>query len=372
MKKKLAMLLVLAMALGMLSACSGSSSSSSSTDSSASTDSAASSSSAAADTTTEAVDDTVYKLTLHQHDPAASATGLFLEAWAADIEEASGGRIDIELYHGGTLGSAFDTVDMVLNGTVDIGWGLPSFFDGVFPASMALMLPMQGMSTSDVASQVAWHLYTDYDYLKEEYSDYHVLLLHTNCQAPLLGVGTKFDSVDDLAGQAVRVTSGGPVDMLNYLSASPISVAIGELYNAMDNGTVDGVLSAGWDAIQSYKFYEQTDYILDESFGVSPYFLLMNQDSYDSLPADLQAIMDDYSGEYALELAKDLWNDMEADARNTIATEYPEIEVYSLDDEARAEFQAVCDQVAADWIASTENGQEIYDAMQELNAIYSK
>jgi len=90
------------------------------------------------------------------------------------------------------------------------------------------------------------------------------------------------------------------------------------VYAAMEKGAVDGVTSTGWDVISAFKFYEQGSYYLDYAIHVNPYFLVMNNASYDKLPADLQAIMDQFSGYGALEVVGTRWADVKADVFNKI------------------------------------------------------
>lgn len=361
MKKKLALVLALALVFAMLAACGGGGSSDTGSGGSTQESGAPSTESGGG----AAADGEVYVLKVHQHDPEASATGQFLNAWAEQVEEASGGRIDIQVYHGGTLGGPKDTVDMVLDGSCDIGWGLQSFFDGVFPLSESMMLPLLDLQTAQQASEVMWHLYADYDYLKAEYEDYHVLLLHANCQSPIASKSKNIQTVADMAGQNVRGNSGPPTNFIQDLGASPVPVAIGDLYQAVDNGTIDSVIT-DWHAIYSFKLYELFNYYVDENIGVSTYFMLMNKDKYESLPADLQQILDEYSGEKALEICGSFWDDIEAEVRDIIATDYPDAQVYKLSDEERANLEAVAQTTIDNWIASHENGQEIYDTILDL------
>ena len=365
MKKKLALILALAMVFGMLAACGGGGNDAADTPPADDGGAAATTPADDGGSSEPAADGEVYTLTVHQHDPATSATGKFLDAWAAQVEEASGGRLNIDVYHGGTLGTAKDTVDMVLNGSVDIGWGLQSFFDGVFPMTEAVMLPMLDLQTSQQASEVMWHLYADYDYLKPEYEDYHVLLLHANCQSPIASKNIDIQSVDDMVGQNVRGNAGPPTDFITDMGAAPVGVAIGELYNSISNNTIDSVIT-DWHAIYSFKLYELFNYYVDENIGVSTYFMLMNKDRYESLPEDLQQILDEYSGEKALEICGSYWDDVEAEVRDIIANDYPDAKVYKLSEEEHNTMNEVAQTTIDNWIADHENGQEIYDAVLDL------
>lgn len=300
--------------------------------------------------------DKVYSLTVTQHDPETSATGIFLENWAAEVEEASNGAIDITIHHGGSIAGPKDSIDAVLNGTVDIAWGLQSFYAGQFPVTEVFMLPCIDIEKATVGSEAIWNFYQTTDYMDAEYANYHVLFLHTNCQSPISTTDKKIEAVSDLKGLALRGNSGPPVTFIGELGASAEACAINDLYSNLDKGVYDGCIT-DWHAIESFKLYETIDYFLDENVGVSTYFMLMNQDSYAKLPEDLQKILDDVSadaGKYTV-----AWDEVEEKVK---AMDGVAEKLYTLSDAERANLEAAADVTAQKWIAATENGQEIYDA----------
>ena len=207
-------------------------------------------------------DEKVYELNLHQHDPELSATGQFLNDWAAQVEEASEGRLKVKVFHGGVLGSPRDTVDMVKNGTCDIGWGLQSFFAGNFPVSEVFSLPLMGIHSAVQGSEAIWEFYDTTDYLDEEYKDFHTLFLHTNCDSPISTVSKKLETIDDLKGMQLRANSGPPTNFVQNLGANPVPIPIGEVYSSLEKGVIDGAIT-DWHAIKSFKFYEQIKYYLN-------------------------------------------------------------------------------------------------------------
>src|ERR1700678_3216385 len=55
------------------------------------------------------------------------------QAWAADIEKASGGTIKISVFPSEQLGKAFDHYDMARDGIADITYVNPGYQPGRFP-----------------------------------------------------------------------------------------------------------------------------------------------------------------------------------------------------------------------------------------------
>ena len=307
--------------------------------------------------------DKVYTITVTQHDPESSSTGEFLNNWAAEIEEKSGGAIDVIVHHGGTIAGPKDSIDAVLNGTVDVAWGNQAFYTGQFPVTSVFTIPGLDIESAEQGSEAFWNFYTNYDYMDAEYSQYHVLFLHVNCSSPIATADTKIEAVEDLKGMKLRGNSGPPADFVTALGASAEACAIGDLYSNLDKGVYDGCIT-DWHAIESFKLYETVEYILDVNVGCSTYFLLMNQDSYAKLPADLQKIVDEVSadaGKYTV-----TWDECEERVR---AMDGVKEKLYTLSDEEFAKLRAIEDKIIENWIANIDNGQEIFDAVKaELEA----
>lgn len=317
-------------------------------------------------------DNEVYTLRVHHHDPQDSAIGRFLEDWAAKVEEASENRLDIQIFHGGTLGSGNETVSMILNRTCDIGWGGQSSFDGEFPASEIITLPMRGISSSMQGTQVFWNLYKEYEAMQAEYEDFKVLLVSVGCPN---GISTKdkvIESIDDIVGMNIRINAGPINDFFQRLGAAPVSVGMGEVYQAIDNNTIDAITS-DWHGIYSFSLYEILNSYLNLNIMAGNQFFLMNKDSYNELPADLQAVIDQYSGDYLAEYAGRYWDDVTELCMTAI--EENDGNLYTFNEEETAEIQGVADTITEEWIAAAEAGgmpgQDMYDRMLELIGEYA-
>ncbi|MCI8992515.1 MAG: TRAP transporter substrate-binding protein [Eubacterium sp.] len=309
------------------------------------------------------------ELLVTQHDPENSATGEFLNDWKKIVEEKSQGKLILNINHGGTLAGPKDTYDYVLNGTADIGWGLQSFYADVFPVSEVFSLPMIDIDNAIQGSTAIWNFYKSTDYMDAEYENFHVLLLHTNCQSPISFVGDKIETVEDLASLQCRANAGPPTTFAQNLGMTPVSIAITELYQALQTGACESVMT-DWHAISSFKLNEVCKNFLDENLGVSTYFMVMNKDKYESLPEDLQKILDAASEEAIA--ATDAWQRYEDTVRDTITSANPDA-IYTFSDEEHDKLKAVADETIQQWIESMNgkgyDGQAIYDeAMACLEA----
>jgi TRAP-type C4-dicarboxylate transport system substrate-binding protein len=305
----------------------------------------------------------VFTFTVQSHDPENSATGQFLNDWASRLDKASNGRIKLSIQHGGVMGSPRDTLSLIESGTADIGFGLSSYFAGTFKNSEAISFPLIDLPDASVASKVYWHLYKDYDFLKDEYKDFHVLLLFANCQSPITTVKAKITGIDQFKGMNVRVNSGPPTTFIQKLGASPKPMPITEVNTSLQTGAIDGVIT-DWHAIENFQLFEPARYYANENLGVSGYFLLMNKDSYARLPGDLQKILDDNSGEACLAYSGQYW--IEAEKKAMASAKANGDEIYQVPAEVRAGLEAAAKATIKEWADARGNGQGIVDAIDSL------
>jgi TRAP-type transport system periplasmic protein len=112
--------------------------------------------------------------------------------------------------------------------------------------------------------------------------------------APPDGVGynlilKKKISKADLTGLKIR-TNPFYDPLVKALGGAAVGIAPGEIYSALEKGVVDG---STWPAtgIMDYKWYEVTKYLLRPRFGESCRGILVNLNSWNRLPKDLQELV---------------------------------------------------------------------------------
>lgn len=240
-------------------------------------------------------DGKVYELSLSTHDPATSNKTIYLQEWADKINEASGGRLNITVYSGGALAAGTAALDALRTGVCDIAWIYTSYFSGQYPLCEVICNPI-GISSVPQATNVLYDLYDKYPALQEELSEFEILMMHSNPTNKISSIeGQEIDSIDDLKGMTFRASAGTASDLLIEWGATPIQMAPGDIYQAVQKGTVNGYIF-DWSGIVSFGLQEVTANYTTMPVYLGPYFLAMNMDSFNELPADLQQIILDNSG----------------------------------------------------------------------------
>lgn len=97
-------------------------------------------------------------------------------------------------------------------------------------------------------------------------------------------------TLEDLKGLKLRSPTPQLVDYLGKLGAANVNVAVGEVYQALQLGTIDGVLSTT-ETFIARKWYEGVSFFLDTRFAMSAHISMINLQRWNSLPPDIQKIM---------------------------------------------------------------------------------
>lgn len=228
-------------------------------------------------------------LTVATFDPEHSALSQSITAWMEEVEERSDGRIAFEPHWNGALCGPTDMNDCVRDGIADIGFSSPGYAPGDYPlAEMAsigfLSADMQG--ASDALQQV----HDEIPEMQEEFASANQkLLFFSPAGAHAIALNQEIDELSDMEGLSIRAT-GGQTISLDELGANPVNASLGEAYESIERGVLDGGSFAPELAAQ-IRIYEVAPHIYDTAEyhgGVTQMMWTINQTRWDSLDAELQ------------------------------------------------------------------------------------
>ena len=243
--------------------------------------------------------------------PAHDQLSRMLEEWCRDLERRSGGRIQASLHPGGILTPAQQLFDSVITGIADIGFGPMGVTPGRFPLTEVIEQPL-GVENAFLMTRLSNDFYRAF---KPREFEQVKLLFFLSASPGLLHTKRPVSKLEDLKGMKVRCLGGNAAKVLKTLGAVPIVIPTGDTYDALRKGVVDGVVAA-WDSLETLKWGEILQYTTVSYYAAvgAPGCVVMNKAKWNSLPADVQEIVDRMSGEYAEKLSR-LWDEKD---RNTI------------------------------------------------------
>ncbi len=285
------------------------------------------------------------KLSYAQFAPAKTFVGVQLERWIAEVEKRTGGKVKIDAFHGGTLLDAKNMMDGVIAGTADIGTLVMAYQPGRFVITNATSLPF-GFPNARVASLTLWDLYLKYK--PESFSKVKVLCMYTSGPSNIMSK-VPVRSLADLKGLDLRA-SGGAAKTLKAWGANQIGMPMSATPEALQKGVVKGLFSS-LEVMKDFKFAEICKYITMTDAVIYPFSVVMNLDKWNSLPQDVQKVMEDMAREHSEWTGNYMDNHIIESVEWSTKTQG--VEVITLAKEEKAKWDKLLDPIMTEWIAET-------------------
>jgi TRAP-type transport system periplasmic protein len=289
--------------------------------------------------------------------------------FAKEVETRTNGRVKVSLYPSEALCKAKDLYDCSLQGIAELSFFIPSYTAGRFPLTTVMELPI-GVPSAKVGTQVIGELYDKY--LKSEYSGVKMLSIWTIQPAHIFTTKKPIKTIEDLKG--LRIRSPGPLQTitLKEFGAAPISMPASDLYDALQRGMVDGMLT-DFAATKGFRFVEVVKYCTLSNFYALPMGFAMNQKAWNNLPPDIQKILEDLGGRKFAEA-----NAASFDRNDLIGKDAAKgrVEVSDLSPEQKKIWAAKFKEVDQKWVTDIESknlpGKKVYEDAVSLLKKYSK
>ncbi|MFV0336452.1 MAG: DctP family TRAP transporter solute-binding subunit, partial [Tropicimonas sp.] len=162
---------------------------------------------------------------------------------------------------------------------------------------------------------------------------------------------------DDVKGLKIRTTPA-PVHIQAFelLGANPVPMPLGELYTALEMGTVDAQ-EHPLGVYMSAKLYEVQDYVTLSYHAYSPLIVAMNKGKFDALPPEQQTAL--------IEAAREAGSYQRSLNNEAIASQVAELKEmgYEVVEEIdQAPFVEITSQVSGDFAAKN-GGTELLEAI---------
>lgn len=214
------------------------------------------------------------------------------DEFARIVKEASGGRMEISVHAGGELMPPFGVVDGVQNGTVEMAHTAPYYYFGKDPTfALDCAIPF-GLSSRQ---QTAWMYEGNGSTLMNEfYKQYNIVSFPGGNTGVQMGgwYRNPVNSLKDIQGLKMRIGGfGGKV--LEAIGGVPQNIPGGEIYQALEKGTIDATEWVGpYDDLKLGFYKVAKNYLFPAWWEGGPQLTFyINQKAWDALPADLKAVV---------------------------------------------------------------------------------
>jgi TRAP-type transport system periplasmic protein len=230
------------------------------------------------------------------------------DQWCKELEKRTNGRVKVAFFPGGTLVSANQTYDGVVKGIVDIGWSIMSYTPGRMPLSEVICLPL-GFKSGGQATQMANAFYQKFK--PKEYDDVKVFYLHGHGPGFFHTKGP-VNKIEDLKGLRIK-SDANTSKVVGAAGGTPTTMPMLETYDALKRGLADGTLLP-IETLKGWKFGEvcKHTYINPGNAYSNGFFVAMNKEKWNSLPKDIQQIIDKLNEEW-FEKQANMWTWVDED-----------------------------------------------------------
>jgi tripartite ATP-independent transporter DctP family solute receptor len=236
--------------------------------------------------TTLAADKLVMKIA-HGNSADAKDPYQVLALKFKEVIEAKTDKIEVQIFPGGQLGAEQRAFQDVQNGIVQATVLASNNVSAFAPSMSVLDLPFLFRSNDEFAKVV-----------KEAAPDFTRAMVAESGNMPLAwGVQgfrvianskKQVATIDDLSGLKIRVPNNAVmVSTFKAWGSDAVPMAFGELFGALQQKVIDG-LEMTYISLASMKYYEVIDHVTDVRYKLAINPMVISQDWFNKLPADLQ------------------------------------------------------------------------------------
>jgi TRAP-type mannitol/chloroaromatic compound transport system substrate-binding protein len=222
---------------------------------------------------------------------AAPGVGTNVTRYAELVEAMSDGRMTLTVYGAGELVPPFAVEDAVQQGNVPVGHNTPYYAASKSAALHWYTGVPFGLTAWEHQAWLQWG--GGQEIWEDIYAERNLLPIYSGNSGVQAGGWFKerIESVDDLQGLNMRIAGLGG-EMMRKLGVNAVLMPAGEIFTALQSGALDAAEWVGPMLDQAFGLQRITDLCYTPAYAEpgAAVAMIFNQDAWDELPADLQAI----------------------------------------------------------------------------------
>lgn len=293
--------------------------------------------------------------------PGTAYDDLFLETLPEMINEGTDGRVAIEVVYGQT--DPTETIESLQAGRFDGGSVVLTNYAGNYPlwtlSEVGFVLDSFDEYAQMMRGQPGEYISEDFE---EETGLNHLggtVAWTTNA----VFTNDPLETLEDWDGLRIRSASLESEHTIGALGASSVTMPFGDVYTALERGTIDGFQTA-MNAALSINPWEVTEYLNAWPVAEGGVFPAVTQEALDELPDDVRKQVEDVFSEFE-EVAWEATRADDEDIEQRLVDEG--MTLIEPSDEVLQEAQeAAGDELLEGWLDRTgEQGQELLSLLEE-------
>jgi len=217
-------------------------------------------------------------------------------SYAKKVKERTDGRVEIEVFHSKQLFGGKEEFGALERGDIDMSAPMDTYNTGSIPelgiASMPFLWPNPRAMQKSLDAGL-WDLGVNQ---AMEARGVKVLNVAAGGPYQLYGKGFEIRKPSDLEGKKIAVSGSAASRAMELVGASPTAMSSGDLYVALQRGTIDATSRPLITGI-GRKLYEVLDNVTVVNMSYFSTALAINLNTWNKLPADIQKIMQEAANE---------------------------------------------------------------------------
>ncbi|AML52151.1 TRAP transporter substrate-binding protein [Falsihalocynthiibacter arcticus] len=303
-----------------------------------------------------------FALRFQSSDPAGNPNFGLQSEWAASVGVLTGGRVTVEMLPVNSIVQHTETQDAVAAGIIDGHITDTSYFTGKDAAFGLIANPVGAWSSP--YEMFAFMQYGGGNELMAELVEPYGLHFIGATTPGLEAFISKvpLDGVDDLKGLKMRAPEGLVQQVFAAAGAAPVNLPGSEVFTSLDKGVIDAADYTVFSTNQEQGMHDVAKHPVYPGFHSMPLVeVSMNKATWDSMPADIHAILEMSVRDFANNMVSQLA------ARDTLAVAEananPEITVHNWSAAERAKFRTIAQGEWSKVATRSDNAQRVFDVL---------
>ncbi len=259
----------------------------------------------------------VTRLKYNSYFPVPHFTTAIANQFCDEVKKGTNGKVEITYFPGATLTPPDRAFDGVVQGISDIAAVAAGYTRGRFPVMELFVLPF-GFPSGWVASHVANDFFAKFK--PKEFDKVQVLYFHCIGAGVFATAKTPVKTMEDLKGLKIRA-AGHLADIAKTLGATPQPLAMGDVYEALRRGVLDGTYQ-NMEPLKGWKTGEILRFVT-ASWPVGSTGTMcvgMNKDKWNAFPAEVKKVFEEVAARTAKEVFLG-WNQADIDGRDFLKSQ---------------------------------------------------
>ncbi|MHC8493741.1 TRAP transporter substrate-binding protein [Thalassospira sp. SM2505] len=278
------------------------------------------------------------------------------------ITKASDGRLKVTVFGAGEIVPAFEAIDAVGNGTVEMGHGAPYYWKGKVDATQYIAAMPFGLNAQE---QNAWFQWGGGQELADKvYAELNCKFFPSGNTGTQMGgwFNKEMNTIADYQGLKMRIPGLGG-EVVKAAGANVVNLPGGEIPPALQSGAIDATEWVGPYNDLAFGLYKSAKYYYYPGWHEPATVLdnFINLDAWNALPDDLKAIVEQ-ANRAVNQMVLSEFTARNVQALDTLRNKHG-VDVRPFSDDILTNLGKLSGEVLRDLVASNPLSKEVFESL---------